>query len=67
MFEWFEVYYNRLKLHNKLGYISPEAFEAKKSLNGMSVKSEQDHFAVYEYLRQNLINSVQYPDLSSNS
>ena len=27
--EYFEVYYNRIRLHSKLGYLSPEAFEAK--------------------------------------
>jgi putative transposase len=30
VFEYIEVYYNRKRLHSKLGYISPEAFEAKK-------------------------------------
>lgn len=29
-FEYIEVYYNRVRLHSKLGYVSPEAFEAKK-------------------------------------
>jgi putative transposase len=29
VFEYIEVYYNRIRLHSKLGYISPEAFEAK--------------------------------------
>jgi putative transposase len=29
VFEYIEVYYNRKRLHSKLGYISPEAFEAK--------------------------------------
>ena len=29
VFEYSEVYYNRKKLHSKLGYLSPEAFEAK--------------------------------------
>ena len=30
VFEYIEVYYNRQRLHSKLGYLSPEAFEAKK-------------------------------------
>ena len=30
VFEYIEVYYNRKRLHSKLGYVSPEAFEAKK-------------------------------------
>ena len=30
MFEYIEVYYNRKRLHSKLGYVSPEDFEAKK-------------------------------------
>ena len=30
VFEYIEVYYNRKRLHSKLGYLSPEAFEAKK-------------------------------------
>jgi len=28
-FEYIEVYYNRMRLHSKLGYLSPEAFELK--------------------------------------
>ncbi len=28
--EYIEVYYNRKRLHSKLGYISPDAFESKK-------------------------------------
>jgi len=28
-FEYIEVYYNRKRLHSKLGYLSPEAFELK--------------------------------------
>jgi transposase InsO family protein len=28
VFEYIEVYYNRKRLHSKLGYLSPEAFEA---------------------------------------
>lgn len=30
VFEYIEVYYNRKRLHSKLGYLSPEAFEAEK-------------------------------------
>jgi transposase InsO family protein len=29
VFEYIEVYYNRKRLHSKLGYLSPEAFETK--------------------------------------
>jgi putative transposase len=29
VFDYIEVYYNRRRLHSKLGYVSPEAFEAK--------------------------------------
>jgi len=29
VFEYIEVYYNRKRLHSKLGYFSPEDFEAK--------------------------------------
>lgn len=31
VFEYVDVYYNRIRLHSKLGYLSPEAFEAKKA------------------------------------
>lgn len=30
MFEYIEVYYNRVRLHSANGYISPAAFEARK-------------------------------------
>lgn len=30
VFEYIEVYYNRKRLHSKLGYLSPDAFEANK-------------------------------------
>lgn len=30
VFEYIEVYYNRKRLHSTLGYLSPQAFEAKK-------------------------------------
>jgi transposase InsO family protein len=30
VFEYIDVYYNRKRLHSKLGYLSPEAFEARK-------------------------------------
>lgn len=29
VFEYIDVHYNRTRLHSKLGYLSPEAFEAK--------------------------------------
>ena len=29
VFDYIEVYYNRQRLHSRLGYMSPEAFEAK--------------------------------------
>ena len=28
IFEYIEVFYNRVRLHSSLGYVSPEAFEA---------------------------------------
>ena len=31
VFEYIEVYYNRIRLHSKLGYLSPLAFETKKA------------------------------------
>jgi transposase InsO family protein len=30
VFDYIEVYYNRKRLHSTLGYVSPEAYEAKK-------------------------------------
>jgi len=30
VFEYIDVYYNRKRLHSKLGYLNPEAFEAKQ-------------------------------------
>ena len=31
IFQWIEVWYNRKRRHSSLGYISPEAFEAKQN------------------------------------
>ena len=31
VFEYIEVYYNRKRLHSRLGYLSPEAFEARQA------------------------------------
>ena len=28
IFEWLEVWYQRIRIHGSLGYVSPEAFEA---------------------------------------
>jgi putative transposase len=30
IFEWIEVWYQRIRIHGSLGYVSPEAFEATK-------------------------------------
>ena len=32
-FEYINVYYNRTRLHSRLDYLSPDAFEAKHSLS----------------------------------
>ena len=39
LFEYIEVYYNRLRRHSANGWLSPEAFEQKyfKSLEGNTV------------------------------
>ncbi|HEV8606384.1 MAG TPA: IS3 family transposase, partial [Tepidisphaeraceae bacterium] len=29
VFEWIECWYNRRRRHSSLGYLSPEAFEAR--------------------------------------
>ena len=28
IFEYMEVFYNRMRIHSSIGYVSPEAFEA---------------------------------------
>ena len=30
VFEYIEVYYNRRRLHSRLGYLSPETYEARQ-------------------------------------
>ena len=30
VFEYIEVYYNRKRLHSTIGYLAPEAFEARQ-------------------------------------
>jgi putative transposase len=31
IFEYVECFYNRIRLHNALGFVSPERFEADRS------------------------------------
>ena len=31
IFEWIEVWYQRIRIHGSLGYVSPEAFEATEA------------------------------------
>ncbi len=31
VFDYIEVYYNRRRLHSRLGYLSPETFEARRA------------------------------------
>jgi transposase InsO family protein len=31
VFDYIEVYYNRRRLHSRLGYLSPETFEARQA------------------------------------
>jgi len=42
VFEYIAVHCNRKRLYSKPGY-KPDAFEAEKSLNYVSVKYGQDH------------------------
>ena len=32
IFEWIEVWYQRIRIHGSLGYVSPEAFEATETV-----------------------------------
>ena len=32
IFEWIEAWYQRIRIHGSLGYVSPEAFEATESV-----------------------------------
>ena len=52
VFEYIEVYYNRKRLHSKLGYLAQKLLKLKKSLSRVSVKSGQDQKPTVEFFRQ---------------
>jgi len=43
IFEYIEIYYNRLRRHSALGYESPEQFEEKYKLHFLSLASPLSH------------------------
>jgi len=42
VFDYIEVYYNRKRLHSKLGYLSPRPSNLKMSLSKVSAETGQD-------------------------
>ena len=52
--EYFEVYYNRIRLHSKLGYLSLETFEAKMFSWQSVVKLGKDQLQPIYCLLKNL-------------
>ena len=51
IFEWIEVFYNRVRWHLTLDYCSPAEFEARATGSSpVSMKSGEDH-TIYSYFR----------------
>src|SRR2546422_9918858 len=42
VFEFIEVFYNRQRLHQTLGYVSPAAFEARRDVSSLRVRETRD-------------------------
>ena len=47
IFEYIEIYYNRVRLYSSLGYTTPELFEDKKQLRKVSELAGQGQSAYY--------------------
>jgi putative transposase len=43
IFEYIEIYYNRIRRHSSLGYKSPEQFEEKYKMDIVSLASPLSH------------------------
>jgi putative transposase len=52
IFDFIEVFYNRQRLHQTLGYVSPDQFETQNPVppSGVSTKSGVAHFTFSDQL-----------------